>query len=86
MWTEQTDDMSLMVKIEPRLSAFAERMWRGEVTGSWREAESRLVEHRERLVSRGVGADAMVPGWCSQHQGECLLWPVDSLNRTSVNN
>merc|ERR550532_1040189 len=32
---------------------------------------------------RGVAADALVPTWCNQHQGQCLLWPVDSLNRTS---
>ena len=73
IWTEQTDYMSLMSKVEPRASAYAERLWRGPSAGKWREAESRMVRHRERLRERGIGADALVHRWCNQNQGKCLL-------------
>ena len=39
-------------RIEPRASAYAERLWRGPATGGWVEAERRLVRHRARLVAR----------------------------------
>ena len=81
MWTEQADGDSIMTKwgyqwklyliiiallrIEPRASAYAERLWRGPLTSSnWVEAERRLVIHRERIARRGVTADSMTHGWC----------------------
>ena len=73
IWTEQTDDMSLMAKVEPRAAAYAERLWRGPSAGKWREAESRMVRHRERLRERGIGADGLVHRWCNQNQGKCVL-------------
>jgi hexosaminidase len=73
IWTEQTDYMSLMSKIEPRASAYGERLWRGPSAGTWRQAESRMVRHRERLRERGVSADALVHRWCNQHMGKCVL-------------
>lgn len=73
IWTEQTDGMSLMSKVEPRAAAYAERLWRGPSAGKWREAESRMVKHRDRLIERGIGADALVHRWCNQHEGKCVL-------------
>merc|ERR1712127_807125 len=73
MWTEQTDAAGLMARIEPRASAYGERLWRGPLTGGWVEAERRLVVHRERLVRRGVGADTLTHGWCRQNEGKCIL-------------
>jgi len=76
IWTEQTDYMSLMSKVEPRASAYGERLWRGPGAGSWREAETRMVRHRERLRERGVAADALVHRWCNQHTDQCVLPPA----------
>ena len=73
IWTEQTDYMSLMSKVEPRAAAYGERLWRGPSAGTWREAESRMVRHRERLRERGISADALVHRWCNQHMGKCVL-------------
>ena len=32
-----------------------------------------MVHHRERMVSRGVAADAIQPEWCHQNEGLCYL-------------
>ena len=32
-----------------------------------------MVHHRERLVARGIGADAIQPEWCHQNEGLCYL-------------
>ena len=82
MWSEQTDEMSLMAKIEPRAAAYGERLWRGPSAGGWRDAETRMVRHRERLRVRGVGADALVQRWCNQNEGKCLLPPPDNNEET----
>jgi len=78
MWSEQTDGMNLMAKAEPRASAFAERLWRGSDTGTWWEAEPRMVRHRERLRQRGIAAEAVTQRWCNQNEGRCLLPPPDA--------
>lgn len=73
LWTEQADGFSVMSRIEPRASAFGERLWRGPLTGGWFDAERRLVLHRNRLASREIGADTLTQGWCRQNEGRCLL-------------
>ena len=45
--------------MEPRASAFAERLWLGVDAGGWREAEPRMVRHRMRLVDRGIQAEQL---------------------------
>lgn len=73
LWTEQADGASMMSRIEPRASAYGERLWRGPATGHWVEAERRLVNHRERIAARGVQADSLTHGWCRQNEGKCIL-------------
>ena len=73
LWTEQADGHNMMQRIEPRAAAYGERLWRGPRTGGWREAERRLVRHRERLVRRGVSAETLTHGWCRQNEGKCIL-------------
>ena len=73
LWTEQADGHNMMQRIEPRASAYGERLWRGPRTGGWQEAERRLVRHRERLVRRGVSAETLTHGWCRQNEGKCIL-------------
>jgi len=73
LWTEQADGNSMMSRIEPRAAAYGEQLWRGPATGSWLEAERRMVRHRGRLVDRGVGAETLTHGWCRQNEGKCVL-------------
>ena len=73
IWTEQTDGGNIEAKIEPRTAAYGEALWLGDSAGGWREAHQRLVNHRERLVGRGVGADQITQRWCVQNPGLCLL-------------
>ncbi|KAL1512928.1 hypothetical protein ABEB36_002428 [Hypothenemus hampei] len=71
-WTEQADSTSLDSRLWPRASALAEILW-SEPTNSWREAETRFLIHRERLVKLGVNADALEPEWCLQYEENCPL-------------
>ncbi|KAJ8891061.1 hypothetical protein PR048_010570 [Dryococelus australis] len=72
LWTEQVDDASVDGRLWPRSSAMAERLWSNPPEG-WQDAESRLLHHRERLVQRGVQAEALEPLWCLQNHGYCYL-------------
>uniref|UniRef100_A0A2P2I9A9 Beta-hexosaminidase n=1 Tax=Hirondellea gigas TaxID=1518452 RepID=A0A2P2I9A9_9CRUS len=71
-WSEQMDSFSLDNKVWPRAAAFAERVWSDPVEG-WGAAESRLVHHRQRLVSRGIMANRIKPQWCHQHDAMCTI-------------
>jgi len=78
MWSEQVDEHSSEGKIWPRVSALAERLWSDPQHG-WRPAVNRMVTHRERMVNRGVHADALQPLWCQQNSGYCYYDP--SINK-----
>lgn len=71
-WTEQADSTSLDSRLWPRASAMAEVLW-SEPSTSWREAESRFLVHRERLVKLGLDADALEPEWCMQNEEHCPI-------------
>lgn len=72
LWTEQVDSTSVDSRLWPRAAAMAETLWSDPQT-SWREAESRFLVHRERLVRRGIDADALEPEWCLQNENECPI-------------
>eukprot|EP00088_Acartia_fossae_P031560 TRINITY_DN3242_c0_g1_i11.p1 TRINITY_DN3242_c0_g1~~TRINITY_DN3242_c0_g1_i11.p1 ORF type:complete len:644 (-),score=150.03 TRINITY_DN3242_c0_g1_i11:691-2586(-) len=72
MWSEQVDGAAVMHKLWPRLSALAERLW-SDPTHTWKQAEIRMVSHREDLVARGISADALQPLWCNQNEGLCYV-------------
>jgi hexosaminidase len=69
LWGEKVDEHALDVRLWPRAAAFGERMWthpdRDDLT--LRFARGRLAVQRERLVARGIGADAVWPEWCGQN-------------------
>lgn len=82
LWTEQVDEMSLDTRLWPRVAAFAERIWSDpkietsdiglEYTTVHEDVYTRLDTHRERLISRGLKAEALWPRWCVQNPGMCL--------------
>lgn len=72
LWSEQADEHVLDGRFWPRASALAERLWSDPQT-SWRDAEPRMLWHRERLVQNGVAAESLQPQWCVQHEGNCPI-------------
>lgn len=72
LWTEQVDDATVDSKLWPRGAALAERLWTNPVT-TWKAAEIRFINHRQRLVKRGVQAERIQPQWCHQNEGLCYL-------------
>ncbi|XP_017781982.1 PREDICTED: probable beta-hexosaminidase fdl isoform X2 [Nicrophorus vespilloides] len=77
LWTEQVDEKSLDTRLWPRAAAFAERVWsdppvdRSSMSIN-EDVYTRLSTHRDRLISRGLAAEALWPQWCSQNPGMCL--------------
>ncbi|XP_045139220.1 chitooligosaccharidolytic beta-N-acetylglucosaminidase-like isoform X2 [Portunus trituberculatus] len=72
LWSRQVDGSNLDATVWPRAAALAERLWSNPST-SWREAETRFIHHRQRLVQRGVQAERIQPQWCHQNEGLCYL-------------
>lgn len=75
LWSEQADPTVLDSRIWPRTSAMAESLWSGnrDETGMKRYAEAtdRLNEWRNRMVTRGIGAEPIQPLWCIRNPGMC---------------
>jgi len=72
LWSEQSDDQTLDVKLWPRGAALAERLW-AEPETTHTEAEHRFVHHRRRMVARGIGAETVQPEYCHQYEGSCYI-------------
>lgn len=72
LWSEQADEYTLDSRLWPRVSALAERLWTDPET-NWRDAESRMLYHRQRLVQRGIQAELLEPQWCLQNEDQCPL-------------
>lgn len=75
LWTEQADESSIDAKLWPRAAALAERLW-AEPSSSWRDAEQRMLVHRERLVTKGIAAESLEPQWCMQNEENCPIGGV----------
>ncbi|XP_028129173.1 probable beta-hexosaminidase fdl isoform X2 [Diabrotica virgifera virgifera] len=77
LWSEQFDEGSLDARLWPRAAAFAERMWSDPqidltTLNIQEDVYTRLNTHRDRLVKRGLRAEALWPEWCVQNPGMCL--------------
>ncbi|KAI9581619.1 hypothetical protein GQX74_012944 [Glossina fuscipes] len=72
VWSEQIDEQNLDQRLWPRASALAERLW-SNPSGNWRQAEARILLHRENLVKNGIAAEPLQPEWCLQSQKECSI-------------
>ncbi|GAB5587201.1 woronin body major protein [Umbelopsis nana] len=77
LWSEQNDEYTIDSKLWPRAAALAESMWSGnrDANGKKRvtQASQRILEFRERLVGRGVGAAPLQPRYCLKHPHACDL-------------
>ncbi|OTA36020.1 hypothetical protein BTJ68_03570 [Hortaea werneckii EXF-2000] len=78
IWSEQTDAVNLEYMVWPRACAAAEVLWSGakDASGQNRSqttAAPRLSEMRERLVARGVHADAIQMPFCVMNGTQCAL-------------
>ncbi|KAH7392371.1 glycoside hydrolase superfamily [Phaeosphaeria sp. MPI-PUGE-AT-0046c] len=74
MWSEQTDPVNVDQMVWPRAAAVAGVLWSGAKDEEGRnrsqsEAGPRIMEMRERLVDRGVRADAIGMAWCTMEGG-----------------
>jgi len=72
MWSEQVDSAAVLGKLWPRVSALGERLW-SDPSAGWKEAETRMINHRQRMVERGVAADGLQPEWCLQNEASCYV-------------
>ncbi|KAF5280313.1 hypothetical protein FQR65_LT03122 [Abscondita terminalis] len=78
LWSEQVDVDSVESRLWPRAAAFAERLWNDPPLDTYsmptlsEDVYTRLSTHRDRLISRGLVAEALWPQWCSQNPGMCL--------------
>ncbi|GAB5587202.1 woronin body major protein [Umbelopsis nana] len=84
LWSEQNDDTTVDSKLWPRAAALAESMWSGNrnANGQKRVTEltQRILNYRERLVERGVGASPLMPKYCMKNPHACDLY----LNQSAV--
>ncbi|KAK0513011.1 hypothetical protein JMJ35_005028 [Cladonia borealis] len=77
IWTEQTDPVNLDAMVWPRACAAAEVLWSGakDVNGTNRSqilASPRLVEMRERMVQRNIGAGPVQMPYCTMNGTQCV--------------
>ncbi|GJQ84362.1 hypothetical protein Trydic_g3844 [Trypoxylus dichotomus] len=77
LWSEQLDELSLDARLWPRAAAFAERVWSDpkvdpDMYGIAEDVYTRLTLHRDRMMARGFGVEALWPRWCTQNPGMCL--------------
>lgn len=77
LWSEQLEEGSLDARLWPRAAAFAERVWSDphlDVSTFiiLEDVYTRLNTHRDRLVNKGLQAEALWPAWCKQNPGMCL--------------
>ncbi|KAI8583038.1 hypothetical protein K450DRAFT_277531 [Umbelopsis ramanniana AG] len=78
LWAEQNDDTTVDSKMWPRAAALAESLWSGnrDANGKKRVTQmtQRILNYRERLVGRGVGASPLMPKYCWKNPHACDLY------------
>ncbi|MFT7815626.1 beta-hexosaminidase subunit beta [Arapaima gigas] len=64
LWGEYVDATNLTPRLWPRASAVAERLWSNQNVTDVGDAYTRLVQHRCRMVARGIPAEPLFVGYC----------------------
>jgi len=64
MWSEHVDATNAISRVWPRTSAVGERLWSDKSANDEKEADPRLNSFRCSMVSRGITAEAVDPGFC----------------------
>ncbi|XP_061071668.1 beta-hexosaminidase subunit beta isoform X2 [Conger conger] len=64
LWGEFVDATNLTPRLWPRASAVAERLWSDQSVTNIDDAYSRLIQHRCRMVQRGLPAEPLYVGYC----------------------
>ncbi|XP_035245648.1 beta-hexosaminidase subunit beta isoform X1 [Anguilla anguilla] len=64
LWGEFVDATNLTPRLWPRASAVAERLWSDQSVTNIDDAYSRLIQHRCRMVQRGIPAQPLYVGHC----------------------
>lgn len=79
LWSEQSDANVIDAKIWPRAASLAELLWSGNkqpdnpAVKRLGEFAQRIVNFRERLVARGIRAEALMPRYCITRPHSCDL-------------
>ena len=63
-WGEYIDAVNSVNRVWPRAAAIAERLWSPADTTDTDEAATRLADLRCRMLSRGIAAQSIGPGFC----------------------
>ncbi|XP_054843392.1 beta-hexosaminidase subunit beta [Eublepharis macularius] len=64
LWGEFVDATNLIPRLWPRASAIGERLWSSKNVTDLEDAYTRLVEHRCRMLRRGIAAQPLYVGFC----------------------
>uniref|UniRef100_A0A8C7TBU2 Beta-hexosaminidase n=1 Tax=Oncorhynchus mykiss TaxID=8022 RepID=A0A8C7TBU2_ONCMY len=65
LWGEYVDATNLTPRLWPRASAVGERLWSDKDVKDTNDAYSRLIQHRCRMVQRGIPAEPLFTGYCA---------------------
>jgi len=61
-WAETIDDSNSDTRLWPRTAAASERLWSPQSVNNANQALTRFLQHRCRMVSRGIAAGPVQPG------------------------
>lgn len=73
MWGEYVDATNLIPRLWPRASAVAERLWSRADVNNTDDASFRLDQQRCRMLRRGIPAQPILNGYCSDYE-----WDLDA--------
>lgn len=83
LWSEQSDSLTVDMKLWPRSAAFAELIWSGNRDANNQKRTSkltaRILNFRERLVQRGMSPEALVPRDCLARPHNCDIYMNQSI-------
>lgn len=65
------DNSNILQEVWPRAAAGGERLWSKSSFDNPIEALPRILQHRERLVNRGIPASPLQPLWCNYNPSHC---------------